>query len=275
MNPPVHWVVMQYVYRNFVRRPNLRRFVTRLIEGNRELDISLLGAVIRIHSIKEHGYLRASRKIRNSSLLSDELPAIINLASILCDGDTFVDIGANVGIYSLTLARMNRVFSGIRFYAFEANPDTFSRLAVHAESLGVRAQNLAISDRNGSLDFVAGAVSHVFTTVDNATECSNMHERCSVPCRRLDSLDIEGDSLVLKIDVEGQEKNVLDGASELFCAGRIKAVYLDGYKNREIEGFLRQHGFAFFEGRTLEPVRGGVYSLLAVRSAPGTGPAHG
>jgi FkbM family methyltransferase len=266
--------MMEYLYRHFIQRPNLRRIVTRLIEGNRDLDIGLLGTVIRVNSIKEHGYLRASRKARTSSLLSDELPVIINLAALLSDGDTFIDIGANVGIYSLTLARMNRMFLNIIFYAFEANPDTFSRLAVHTESLGVRAQNLAISDRNGSLDFVSGAVSHVFTTVENATECSDMSVRCTVPCRRLDSIDIEGDSLVLKIDVEGQEKNVLDGALALFRAGRIKAVYLDGYKDREIEGFLRQQEFTLFDGRTLEPASRCVYSLLAIRAAPDRGAAR-
>jgi hypothetical protein len=119
---------MRYLIdRYFVKQPKFRRLITRLLYGDREQDVDLLGASVRIHTIKENGYLRASRMIAGSSLLRDELAILINLAALFRDGDTFVDIGANVGIYSLTLARTHRILPRTRFYAFEANPDTFSR----------------------------------------------------------------------------------------------------------------------------------------------------
>jgi FkbM family methyltransferase len=176
-----------------------------------------------------------------------------------------VDIGANVGVYSLTLARLHRVLSQTRFYAFEANPDTFSRFSLHAQQMGVHAYNLALSDRAGSLDFVAGAVSHVFTTVENVSDYSISSAQVSVPCRRLDEVEIVGDSLILKVDVEGQEKNVLDGALRLFQERRIKAVYLDGYKDKSVETFLTGHGFTLLDGKTLQPTEGNIFSLLAIR----------
>jgi FkbM family methyltransferase len=258
--------MMYFIDRYFIKRPKLRQFVTRLLEGDREQDVALLGASIRVHSIKEHGYLRASRIVRNSSLLRDELPTIINLAALFRDGDTFVDIGANVGIYSITLARIHRILPRTRFYAFEANPDTFSRLSVHAHEMGVYAHNLALSDQTGSLDFVGGAVSHVFTTVENVSDYSIPSRRVSVPCRRLDEIEIIGNSLILKIDVEGHEKNVLDGALRLFQECRIKAVYLDGYKDKSVESFLAGHGFTLLDGKTLEPTKGNIFSLLAMRN---------
>ncbi|HWB59833.1 MAG TPA: FkbM family methyltransferase [Chthoniobacteraceae bacterium] len=257
---------MSFLHRFFFTRPKLRRAVTRLLEGEREVEVSLLGAKLRVHSVKEHGYLRSSRLAKNSALFRDEAPVLLNLAALLADGDTFVDIGANVGIYSLTLARMRALLPKTKFYAFEANPDTFSRLAAHAREMGVVAHNIALSDHEGTLQFVAGAVSHVFTTVDNATSYSLAGETSAVPCKRLDQFDIAGDSLILKIDVEGQEKAVLDGASQFFVKKRVKAVYLDGCKEQAaVEDFLRGHGFAFLEGRTLAPTQGGVFSLLALR----------
>jgi FkbM family methyltransferase len=260
---------MRYLIdRYFVKQPKFRRLITRLLYGDREQDVDLLGTSIRIHTIKENGYLRASRMIAGSSLLRDELAILINLAALFRDGDTFVDIGANVGIYSLTLARTHRILPRTRFYAFEANPDTFSRLSVHTAKLGIQAHNVALSDHNGTLEFMAGAVSHVFTTVENKSSYNIESERVSVPCRRLDEMAIEGDSLILKIDVEGQEKSVLDGALALFQAKRVKAVYLDGYKDKSIEAFLIGHGFTLLNGQTLEPTQGGIFSLLALRDAP-------
>lgn len=260
--------MMYFIDRYFLKQPRLRRFVTRLLEGDKETDVPLLGTTLRVHSIKEHGYLRSSRLANSSALLREELPILINLAALLCDGDTFVDIGANVGVYSHTLSRLRKILPGLRFYAFEANPDTFGRLTANLEARGVRGHHVALADHAGTLEFVPGAVSHVFTTVENISNYSVADGRVSVPCQRLDAMDIEGDSLVLKIDVEGQEKNVLDGAEGLFRANRVKAVYLDGYKGREIETLLRGYGFTLLHGKTLEPTEGGVFSLLAVRRAP-------
>jgi FkbM family methyltransferase len=177
-----------------------------------------------------------------------------------------VDVGANVGVFVATLARMKRIVGDTSFYAFEANPDTCARLRAAVEPLGVIAHPIALSDHNGHLEFVAGAVSNIFTTVNNASAYHVRGNVQTVPCRRLDEFDIIGDSIVLKIDVEGQEKNVLVGAKKLFDAHRIKAVYLDNYTDEAgVEGFLRDYGFDFYEGRTLERVPGNTYSLLALR----------
>jgi hypothetical protein len=76
-------------------------------------------------------------------------------------------------------------------------------------------------------------------------------------------MEIAGDSLILKIDVEGHERQVLEGASGLFEARRVKAVYLDEYRDRGVVDFLRERGFTFYDGRTLEP--GVTDQLLALR----------
>ena len=254
-----------FLDRYFIKKPRLRRWVTRALEGNREQDVELLGGLVRVHSVKENGYLRASRLVRRSSLLRDELAVIVNLASLLGPGDTFVDIGANVGIFSITLARLGRIHPTLSFHAFEANPDTYTRLQTQAAPLGIKTWNLALSDRDGELTFVSGAVSHVFTTLEHASAYSIDSETVCVPSRRLDSLAISGDSIVLKIDVEGQELQVLQGARSFFDAGRIRAVYLDGYSDPSTEQFLRDRGFRLLEGRTLQPTDGNVFSLLALR----------
>jgi hypothetical protein len=138
-------------------------------------------------------------------------------------------------------------------------------LQANVETLGVNVFNLALSDRHGALEFVDGAVSNVFTTIENASAYSIAHERTICECQRLDHLEIDGNSLVMKIDVEGQEWEVLQGALSYFRSNRVKALYLDDYKDARVRDFLNQYGFRFFNGRTFEPATQETRHLLAVR----------
>src|ERR1051325_8291471 len=170
--------------RYFFKQPWLRKFATTMLEGDRDVRVNVLGTSMCINTVKEHGYLRASRLSTSSCLLRDELPVIINLAMLLQGGDSFVDVGANVGVFVGTLARMKRIVGGTNFYAFEANPDTCARLRAAVEPLGVIAHAVALSDHDGDLEFVSGAVSNIFTTVDNASAYHVRSKVQSVPCRR-------------------------------------------------------------------------------------------
>ena len=86
-----------------------------------------------------------------------------------------------------------------------------------------------------------------------------------IQCQRLDYFDIKGDSIVPKIDVEGQELKILEGARSLFDNQRIKAVYLDGFTNhKECLNFLMQYDFLLFDGKTLTESDGNLFSLLAI-----------
>jgi len=138
-------------------------------------------------------------------------------------------------------------------------------LRANAERLGVEIFDIALSDRNGTLEFVDGAVSNVFSTVENASSYSISSERKLCECRRLEDLSIQGLSLVMKIDVEGHEWEVLQGAIGLFRANRVRALYLDDFKDARIVPFLDKFGFRFFNGRTLKPATDQTRHLLAIK----------
>jgi len=154
----------------------------------------------------------------------------------------------------------------VRFYAYEPHPDTFRRLDANARKNGITVRNVAASDHAGELEFVDGAVSHVFTVAERSSAYNLPNKRYRVSSVRLDEEPVEGDSMILKIDVENQELAVLQGAQKWFERQRVKAVYLDGYADKEqVEEILRRFGFRFLNGCTLMPFTPGDFNLLAVR----------
>jgi FkbM family methyltransferase len=189
----------------------------------------------------------------------------MSLALILSPNDTFVDIGANVGLYAAQIAKLQAVYPRLRIYAFEAHPETAGRLRESMIGRNVVIHAIALSAKQERLAFVGGAVSFVFGSAGHDRTFQRGRVIANLDARPLDSFPIEGDALVLKIDVEGHEREVLAGASGFLETNRIKAVYLDGYEDRTIPESLERLGFRLFDGRSLKAERP-EFSLLAIHT---------
>ena len=259
-------MIHRLIDRYFIKKPKFRRFVTKLLFGESDQAINLLGTPLLVHSLKENGYLRAHRIGQKHSVYKNEALVLMNLALLVQPQDTFLDVGANIGVYCCTLARRSAMTKQPgQTLAFEANPDTYGRLKENAKSLPIECHNMAISKEAGTLEFVAGAVSHVFTTTQHANSYNIRQETQTVSCQRLDSFDIRGNSIVMKIDVEGQELDVLLGAEGFLAARRVKAIYIDGFADPKLPGHLRDRGFRLLDGKTLLPFAENGFNLLAMR----------
>ncbi len=243
--------------------PRLRSFLLRSVFPNREVDIELFGSRLRVNIREEAGYFNAYKVAQGSMVFRDESGALVTLALLLESADTFVDVGANVGFFCAVLARAERVFPHMKFYAFEPNPQTLRRLRKTLQGRNVEIFHCALSDRDAELEMCEGAGSWTFGVKDPANPAQIQERSVRIKARRLDGIPIVGDSLVLKIDVENHEREVIDGATRLLASGRVKAVYVDGYGDKSLPHLLQQMDFTLFDGRTLEP---GIpeYSLLAL-----------
>ncbi len=255
------------IWRLFLRNPRLRLWLTRLFLQEEEVEIEIAGSKLCVNTISEIGYVRAAKNSRSNIVFRDEIASIINLALILERGDTFIDIGANVGLYSGIIGRIQHVFPSIRFYAFEANPETAKRLRKTLKGNATIIECIGLSDYDGSMRFAKGAVSGVFGSLQDASDFQDPDWTVDVPVKRLDSFDIAGNSIVMKIDVEGHEWQVLQGARGFFQAGRIKAVYLDGYKDARIPEFLQSKDFVAFDGRSMAKPPTQNFSVLFLKKA--------
>lgn len=253
--------------RLFIKKPRFRRLVTKLLFGDKNRQIELCGSDFTVNSLSENGYVRAWRSARNSSLLRDELPVVLNLVALSADSDAFVDVGANIGFYSTIMSRFVRIRkTPFNIYAFEVDPYTFNRLSINADKHGFSAFNVGISDHVGDEEFIRGAVSHVTTTIENTNDYSIPGAVFKAKCAPLSAFDIVGNKMIIKIDVEGQEFPVLLGCESYIEQNRVLAIYIDGFVDWRVPEFLTERGFLLLDGRSLNVVHPAPFSLLAIRA---------
>ena len=135
----------------------------------------------------------------------------LHLLEFLCHRDKdAIDVGANDGSYVHYLRRHAR-----KVIAFEPMPSLADALRAKFRH-GVEIRSIALSDRAGTVELHMPVVDGV-----TVTGCSTVsptasatypdHHAIEVPMATLDS-SYEGDVGFIKIDVEGHEQAVLDGA---------------------------------------------------------------
>jgi FkbM family methyltransferase len=135
----------------------------------------------------------------------------LHLLEFLCEPDLdAIDVGANDGSYVHFMRRFAR-----RVVAFEPMPHLAAQLRRKFHS-NVVVRELALSDRVGTaqlhMPVVEGVVVTGCSTISpQAADTYPGHRAIAVPMERLDSV-YSGDVGFIKIDVEGHEQAVLDGA---------------------------------------------------------------
>lgn len=137
----------------------------------------------------------------------------LHLLEFLCRRDRdAIDVGANDGSYVHYLRRHAR-----RVIAFEPMPSLADALGAKFRD-GVDIRPVALSDRDGTVELhmpvVAGVtVTGCSTVSPTASATYPDHRAIEVPMATLDG-SYEGDAGFIKIDVEGHEQAVLDGAMQ-------------------------------------------------------------
>lgn len=155
---------------------------------------------------------------------------LIKLA--LAGGGTFVDVGANVGAYTLIASEQPRA----RVVAYEPHPATFERLRqnlVRNARDGVVAVCAAVGDHDGEIslsDTPGDPTTHAVDIAGPGT--------IRVPLLRLDG-DLARRGLapdVVKIDVEGFEFDVLTGLGQRLSDLALVFVEINGLSDRRSVG---------------------------------------
>lgn len=138
-----------------------------------------------------------------------------------------VDVGANVGVNSLYVARR---YPDSTVYAFEPSGANFRSLTTNVACAGasnVRASRVAVADRAGEMVMIGTGGAHVHGL--DATEEDERLAGETVPCITIDEFVASNEITsieCLKIDVESFENEVLHGASSALASGLVRFVVL-------------------------------------------------
>ena len=135
------------------------------------------------------------------------------LASRLSGEFVFVDIGANIGGY--TLAAAASAGKGARILAIEPQPEIFERLAYNIRQNPypcIKALNCAVADKDGEITLFVDADNRGETSM-RIVNSSNAGQTIRVPARALAGLVADEGFLridAMKLDVEGAEDLILE-----------------------------------------------------------------
>jgi FkbM family methyltransferase len=168
-------------------------------------------------------------------------------------GDTFIDVGANVGFYALCASKI--VGATGKVFAFEPAPETMSALRTNIalNAANIEAVEIALSDRMGQSKLFVDAAHNSGATSMRASP--NASQEITVILDTYDNYakrnGIPAPALV-KIDVEGAECLVLKGMANLLSRPDRPAMIIEvsensltqfGSSKEELFALMATHGY--------------------------------
>jgi FkbM family methyltransferase len=196
---------------------------------------------------------------------------------LLRPNDLFVDIGANVGVYTILACAV----AGSRGIAIEPVPATFKRLIDNVCLNHIQHRttccNIALGEQPGIVRFTSArdTTNHVVAANEGVSDA------IEVAVSTLDSIAAAESPYCIKCDVEGFETAVVNGGDRTFGNPALQAVILElngsgeryGYSEASLHERLQGYGFAsytydpFFRSlRSLEGRNNSSGNTLYVRS---------
>ena len=190
-----------------------------------------------------------------------EYPVMCAFVPLIRRAEVFVDIGANIGYYSLAASALN---PNVQVHSFEPLPAAFRYLQRSVALNGfdsVRAEQVALAGSEGTMTFFAARkekydaiADHLVATggFDEAqAEISGTVAPVEVRTTTLDTYvarEIDRPIDLLKIDTESTEHIVLSGSSQVLSEHRptVLCEVLPGRNSEELEAIFLRHDYTLF-----------------------------
>lgn len=170
---------------------------------------------------------------------------------------TIIDVGANIGQFAY---QVSRVYKDANIYSFEPVPGAFEELEKFTKNMkNIVLFNMCLGNKNDNIDFFVNNYNQASSPLpisENQKEIfpfTKISNKISVPVSRLDSLSKDmklQHPVLLKLDVQGYEKEVLNGSTG--CLDKIdfllfETSFVKMYENEplfdEMHSFVKDLGF--------------------------------
>jgi FkbM family methyltransferase len=230
----------------------LRRLAINAL-GPRPVDVPLWGARARLYP--------AGNNCEKYALFTPQMLDVVERAALsaaidqrMAAGGTFVfiDIGANVGLYSLFVAA--RAGEGARVLAIEPQPGILDRLRFNCASnpaLAIEIVPMAVADREADIEFIVDGRDSGGSHLNKGTDPAASGDTLRVRARPLAAMLADaGMSRIdaLKIDIEGAEDLALAPFLREAPAALLPALILIEDRPQDwgadLHALLRDRGYA-------------------------------
>ena len=139
-----------------------------------------------------------------------------------------VDIGANLGVYTLLLSRLTGRSGTV--VAFEPDPELFEALQVNCRvnpAGNVELRNLAAGSRSGEMTLARSLVNAGDNRMERSGSPSGFVRRTVVPVATVDEIVAGRPVDFVKVDVQGWESEVLRGMTRVIASNPVLQIFLE------------------------------------------------
>ncbi|MBS3056121.1 MAG: FkbM family methyltransferase [Candidatus Aenigmarchaeota archaeon] len=174
------------------------------------------------------------------------------IRNTLRSGDIAVDIGANIGYFTIIMSEL--VGEKGKVFAFEPEPENFSLLEKNIQAN--KYQNIAVAERKAVSDFNGQSVLFLSKRGSGWHTMRGPQNGSSVKikCTTLDNYfkNFKGEISLIKMDIEGLEPQAVKGMLKMIKNKRIKKMiveYAPSYYRdpSELLTILKKLGFRMYD----------------------------
>jgi len=171
-----------------------------------------------------------SQEIARAEDMSNEHVFIQQVLDSLQQDDIFYDVGANIGVFSLLVAK-HGLQRGVRVHAFEPEPRNHGQLLKNIEindlSGSIQTHQIALGEETSTLCLYVqegtGAGQH------SLIERQEDSEKITVEVETADAMSdrLAAKPTIMKIDIEGAEMMALKGMKQMLTAGSLRDLFME------------------------------------------------
>lgn len=210
---------------------------------------------------------------------NDGEPETIEWIDTFENDEIFWDVGANIGIYSLYAS-----LKDIRVLSFEPSSGNYyllnKNIEINRMSNTIKALNIALSDTS-ELDELHMTTTKLGSAHNSFGEAIGWHGKSYTPSFKQAVVGFSIDEFIekfnppfpnhLKIDVDGIESKILEGAQKTLSNQRLKSLLIELDSSRKdycssVINFLEKNGMSLKEGPIMRNLaKGPAFNYIFVR----------